>query len=177
MILISLYSEKYGVAASCRERSLDAVEHVSLQLLPFPSCITVCELTKGFSDGGEVPDEMGAVLAMPRREHSSSRVLKCFNFLRGGGKTISRAEHIHEDLDAWLVELAFCQIDGEDGLVFILVSAINHDVVINISYSRNIGYQQLDGMLENLCGGVDSKTESLILVQSHVHGECTDVST
>ena len=105
------------------------------------------------------------------------RVLKCFNFLRGGGKTISRAEHIHEDLDAWLVELAFCQIDGEAGLVFIVVSAINHDVVINISYSRNIGYQQLDGMLENLCGGVDSKTEPLILVQSHVRGECTDVST
>ena len=64
----------------------------------------------------------------------------------------------------------------ECGVVFVLVSAINHDVVTNISYSGNIGYQRLDGMLENLCSGVDSKTEPLILVQSHVRGEGGDVS-
>ena len=27
----------------------------------------MCELTKGFSDGGKVPGETGAVLAMPKR--------------------------------------------------------------------------------------------------------------
>lgn len=64
----------------------------------------------------------------------------------------------------------------ECGIVFVLVSAINHDVVTNILYSGNIGCQRLHGMLENLCSGVDSKTEPLILVQSHVSGECSDVS-
>ena len=40
---------------------------------------------------------------------------------------------------------------------------LRHDVVTNIF------------TLENLCGGVDSKTEPLILIQSHVRGECSDV--
>ena len=113
--------------------------------------------------------------------------MKRFNFLRGGDETISR-EYVPEELNAWLVELAFGRIGGEArllksaerlvecGVVFVLVSAINHDVVTNISYSGNISYQRLDGMLENLCGGVDSKTEPLILVQSRVRGECSDVS-
>ena len=61
------------------------------------------------------------------------------------------------------------------GVMLIPVSAINHDVVTNILRSGNIGYQRLDGMLENLCGGVYSKTEPLILVQFHVRGECGDV--
>ena len=60
--------------------------------------------------------------------------------------------------------------------MLVLVSAIKNDVVTNISYSRNIGYQRLYCVLENLCGGVDSKTEPLTLVQSHVRGECSDVS-
>ena len=46
--------------------------------------------------------------------------------------------------------------------MFVLVSAIKHDFVTNISYSRNISYQRLYCVLENLCGGVDSKTEPLI---------------
>ena len=41
---------------------------------------------------------------------------------------------------------------------------LRHDVVSNIF------------ALENLCGGVDSKTEPLILIQSHVRGECSDVA-
>ena len=56
---------------SWRECSLDAVERVSLRFLPFLSCIIACELAKGFSDGGIVLDERGAVLAMPRKERSS----------------------------------------------------------------------------------------------------------
>ena len=64
----------------------------------------------------------------------------------------------------------------ECGVMFILVSAINHNFVTNISYYGNISYQRLDGMWENLCSRVHSKTEPLILVQSHVHGECSDVS-
>lgn len=112
-----------------------------------------------------------------------SHVLKHFNFLRVKGGTISR-EYVLEELDAWLVEHFVGLMVRPDsaehlvkcGIVFILVSAINHDVVTNISYSGNISYQHLDGMLENLCSGVDSKTEPLILVQSHVSGECSDVS-
>ena len=96
--------------------------------------------------------------------------------------------YVPEELDAWLVELAFRRIDVEAGLVksaerlvecgvvFVLVSVINHDVVTNISYSGNIGYQRLEGIFENLCRGVDSKTDSLILVQFHVRGEGGDVS-
>ena len=99
--------------------------------------------------------------------------MKRFNFLKGEGETISRAEYMHKELDAWLVELALRRIDGEAGLVksgerliecgivFVLVSAIKHDVVTNISYAENIGYQRVDGVLENLCGGVDSKTDPL----------------
>ena len=45
-----------------------------------------------------------------------SRALPRFNFLRGGGETISR-EYVPEELDAWLVELAFRRIDGEARLV------------------------------------------------------------
>ena len=101
---------------------------------------------------------------------------------------VQHGQYVNEELDTWLVELAFCRIDGETGLVqsaerlvecgvvFVLVSAINHDVVTNISYTENIGYQRLDGTLENLCGGVDSKTDPLMLVQSYVGGECSDVS-
>ena len=70
MILVSLYSEKYGIAVAKRECGLDAVQRVSQRLLPFPSCIIACELAKGFSDGGIVP-KRGAVLAMPRKERSS----------------------------------------------------------------------------------------------------------
>ena len=58
-------------SCSWRECELDAVERVSLRLLPFPSCIIACKLAKGFSDGGIVPDERGAVLAIPRKERSS----------------------------------------------------------------------------------------------------------
>ena len=162
-------------------------------MLPFPRCVTACELAKRFRDGGKVPDETGAVLGHAEKGTQLSRisrfslVLKRFNFLRGGGETISR-EYVPEELDVRLVELAFRRIDGEAGLVksaerlvecsvmFVLVSAINHNVVTNISYSGNIDYRRLDGMLENLGGGVDSETEPLILVQSHVRGEGGDVS-
>ena len=81
----------------------------------------MCELTKGFS----VVAKFGVKRALywPCRKGMQlsrilrlSRALPRFNFLRGGGETISR-EYVPEELDAWLVELAFRRIDGEAGLV------------------------------------------------------------
>ena len=52
----------------------------------------MCELAKGFSDGGKVPDKRGAVVGHAEKGTQLSRisrfnrVLKRFNFLRGGAR-------------------------------------------------------------------------------------------
>ena len=67
---------------------------------------------KGFHDGGKVLDETGTLLGHAEKGTQLSQisrfshVLKCFNFLRGSGETISR-EYVPKELDAWLVELTF----------------------------------------------------------------------
>ena len=57
---------------SWRECGLDAVERVCLRLLPFPSCIIACELAKGFSDGGIVPDKGAAYWRCRERNAAQS---------------------------------------------------------------------------------------------------------
>ena len=189
MILVSLYGEEYTIAVAAESAALTLLNASSCGYPHFQVASLRVSLRRGLVICGKVPDETGAVLGHAEkgtqlsRISRFSRVLQRFNFLRSGGGTISE-EYVPEELDAWLVEPAFHRIDGaarlvksserliECCVVFVLVSAMNHDVVTNISYSGNIGYQRLDGMLENLCSVVDSNTEPLILGQPHVRGEC-----